>query len=153
MPMKLSRWFSHSAIVALLALPLSAYEGWMTDLEAGKARAAAEGKALVIDFTGLTWCPPCKALHAEVLTSPEFDEWSKDKILVVLDFPRARDRTAEKIAADPALAQLIALKEKFGVTGFPTLIVQDSRGTELGRMIGYQKGDGPAAYLKQLAVK
>lgn len=138
---------------ALLALPLSAYEGWLTDLEAGKAQAAAEGKQLVVEFTGSTWCPPCKALHAEVLTTPEFAAWSKDKILVKLDYPRASERTPEKIAADPALAKLMRLKEEFDVPGYPTMFVFDAAGRELAKVVGYGRGDGPQKYLASLGAK
>ncbi len=149
--MKIPRLFCAATLLSLLALPLTAYEGWMTDLDAGKAKAAAEGKQLVVEFTGSTWCPPCKALHAEVLTSAEFAAYAADKVLVKIDYPRARDRTPEKVAADPALAKLIALKDQYAVTGFPTMFVYDTKGAEVAKVVGYRKGDGPAAYLKELA--
>jgi thiol:disulfide interchange protein len=151
--MKLRSLFAFGALVALSALHLSAYEGWLTDLDAGKAKAAAENKPLVVEFTGSTWCPPCKALHAEVLTSAEFAAWAKDKVLVKLDYPTSRERTPEKIAADPALAKLMQLKDQYGVPGFPTLFVFDAQGKEQGKVVGYGKGTGPAAYLAKLAVK
>lgn len=140
-------------ILLLTALPaLAAYEGWMTDLEAARARAAAENKRLVVEFTGSTWCPPCKALHAEVLTTAEFRNWSRDKVLVVLDFPRAGERTPEKIAANPDLAKLMQLKNDFDVSGFPTLFVLDPSGRVIAEQVGYRRGQGPAEYLKQLGV-
>ena len=151
--MKLLRVPAFLLLLAGLVLPASAaYEGWMTDLDAGRARAAAENKRLVVEFTGSTWCPPCKALHAEVLTSAEFKAWAQDKVLVMLDFPRAGERTPEKVAANPELAKLMKLKDEFGVSGFPTLFVFDPAGRPLGKQVGYGRGQGPAAYLKQLAV-
>lgn len=151
--MKFLRLPAFLILFASLVLPASAvYEGWMTDLEAGRAKAAAENKRLVVEFTGSTWCPPCKALHAEVLTSAEFKAWARDKVLVVLDFPRASERTPERIAADPALAKLMKLKEEFGVSGFPTLFVFDPAGRLLGQQVGYRRGQGPANYLKRLGV-
>lgn len=151
--MKPSRLLSLASLLALLVLPLHAYEGWLTDLDAGKAQAAAEGKQLVVEFTGSTWCPPCKALHAEVLTTAAFAAWAKDKVLVKLDYPRASDRTPEKVAADPALAKLMRLKDEFGVPGFPTMFVYDAQGRELAKVVGYGRGDGPAKYLAQLGAK
>lgn len=151
--MKLRSLFAFATLISLLSLPLAAYDGWLTDLDAGKAKAAAEKKLLVVEFTGSTWCPPCKALHAEVLTSAEFAAWAKDKVLVKLDYPTSKERTPEKIAADPALAKLMQLKEQYAVPGFPTLFVFDAQGKELGRQVGYGKGTGTAAYLAKLAVK
>ncbi|MBA4136393.1 MAG: thioredoxin family protein [Opitutus sp.] len=151
--MKLRSLFALAALVSLFSLPLAAYDGWLTDLDAGKARAAAENKQLVVEFTGSTWCPPCKALHAEVLTSAEFAAWAKDKVLVKLDYPTSKERTPEKIAANPELAKLMRLKEQYAIPGFPTLFVFDAHGKELGKAVGYGKGSGPAAYLAKLAVK
>lgn len=151
--MKLRSLFVFAACVSLLSLPLSAADGWLTDLDAGKAKAAAENKLLVLEFTGSTWCPPCKALDAEVLTSAEFAAWAKDKVLVKLDYPKSSERTPEKIAADPALAKLMRLKDEYAIPGFPTLFVFDAQGKELGKMVGYGKGSGPAAYLAKLGVK
>lgn len=151
--MKPSRLLSLASLLAILVLPLHAYEGWLTDLDAGKAQAAAEGKQLVVEFTGSTWCPPCKALHAEVLTTAEFAAWAKDKVLVKLDYPRASDRTPEKVAADPALAKLMRLKDEFAVPGFPTMFVYDAQGKEVAKVVGYGRGDGPAKYLAQLGAK
>lgn len=142
-----------ASLLAILVLPLFAYEGWLTDLAAGRTQAAAEGKALVVEFTGSTWCPPCKALHAEVLTTPEFAAWARDKVLVKLDYPRASERTLEKVAADPALATLMRLKEEFDVPGFPTMFVFDAQGKELAKVVGYGRGDGPEKYLAQLDAK
>lgn len=141
------------SLLALLALPLSAYEGWLTDLDAGKARAAAEGKQLVVEFTGSTWCPPCKSLHAEVLTTAEFAAWAKDRILVKLDYPRASERTPEKVAANPELAKLMRLKDAHGVTGYPTMFVYDAQGNRLAKVVGYGRGYGPQKYLAQLGAK
>lgn len=124
----------------------------MTDLEGARAKAAAENKRLVVEFTGSTWCPPCKALHAEVLSSAEFRNWSQDKVLVMLDFPRAGERTPEKVAANPDLAKLMQLKKDFDVGGFPTLFVLDPTGRVIAEQVGYRRGQGPAEYLKQLGV-
>ena len=44
-----------------------AEEGWLVDFEKAKAQAAKEGKPILMEFTGSDWCPPCKALHKNVL--------------------------------------------------------------------------------------
>ncbi len=151
--MNLPRLLRSALLFTVLALPLSAYEGWMTDIAAAKAKAKAEGKQLVLEFTGSTWCPPCKALHAEVLTSAEFAAFAADKVLALVDYPRAKDRTPEKIAADPELARIIALKDEYNVPGFPTMFVFDAKGQELAKVVGYEKGAGPASYIGELTKK
>ena len=44
-----------------------AEEGWLVDFEKAKTQAAKEGKPILMEFTGSDWCPPCKALHKNVL--------------------------------------------------------------------------------------
>ncbi len=135
----------------LLGSGLAATEaGWGTDLEAGKTRAAKEGKALVVYFTGSAWCPPCKLLHAELLPSKAFGDFAKAKVLVMLDYPPLSGRSEEKVKADPALAALMKTKGEYRITGFPTMVVLAADGRELGRKMGYDKGKPPEAYLADL---
>lgn len=151
--MKLLRLLTLS-VFALLAASLhaAANEGWMTDLDAAKARAAKEGKSLLIEFTGSKWCPPCKALHAKVLTTPEFAAFSKNLVLVALDFPPSSERTPEKVAANPELAKLMALKTAYEVPGFPTMLLYNPQGKQLAKVVGYG-GDSPQSYLAELGAK
>jgi len=111
--------------------------------------AAKEKKELLLEFTGSTWCGPCIALHKEVLTGKEFAAFSRDFVLVALDYPTFAERAPEKVAANPALARLMAIKEKYGVPGFPTMIRFDAEGREVARTVGYD-GSG-AKYLALLA--
>lgn len=135
----------------LLGSALAATEpGWGTDLQAGKAQAAKEGKALVVYFTGSTWCPPCKLLHAELLPSRAFAEFAKVKVLVMLDYPPLSGRSEEKVKANPALAALMQIKGQYSIAGFPTMVVLGADGRELGRKMGYDKGKPPEAYLADL---
>ena len=62
---------------------------WGSDLAAAQARAKTSGKLVFIDFTGSDWCPPCMALHDNVLTQTEFLDYAdKNLELVEIDFPR-----------------------------------------------------------------
>jgi protein disulfide-isomerase len=134
-----------------LGLTLAAAAGpWQTDLEQAKQQAARENKPLLVDFTGSTWCPPCQALDAEVLNTDAFASWSRNYILVKLDFPPARERTEEKVRSNPELQQLMRLKDEYSVRGFPTVIIVEPNGNERARVVGYSRGQGPAAYLRQL---
>jgi|TARA_B100000959_G_C14514297_1_gene432655 thiol-disulfide isomerase/thioredoxin len=105
---------------------------WGSDLDAAQARAKTSGKLVFIDFTGSDWCPPCMALHDNVLTQPEFlDYAAKNLELVEIDFPQNKpiDRAVE--LANKSLA------EKYKVQSFPTLIVMDAAGKILHRDEGY----------------
>lgn len=144
-------------LFAWLALGVVAFAAdggaWMSDLDAAKAKAAAEKKPLIIDFTGSAWCPPCKALNKTVFASPEFAQFSKNVVLLALDFPPASERnTPEKIKANASLAKLMALKDQYGVTGFPTVFYFDPSGKEVSKIVGYDS-ETPAEYLAKLTGK
>ncbi len=131
-------------LLALLLAPVAALasEGWLTDLDAAKKQAAAEKKDILIDFTGSDWCGWCIKLDKEVFSTPEFKA-QKDFVLVSLDFPRKKEIPAEAKAKNEALMQ------KWGVQGFPTIILTNAAG-EAYAQTGYQDG-GPVKYLAHLA--
>ena len=149
MLMKIPRVLSIGLFFALAVGLRAASESWMTDLDAAKARAAKEPKRLLIEFTGSTWCPPCKALHAKVLTSSEFTAFSKDLVLVALDFPPSSERTPEKIKASPELARLMRIKGEYQAPGFPTVLLYDAQGKQLSKVVGYD-GSSASVYLATL---
>jgi len=84
------------------------------------AAAQESGKPIYL-YWGAEWCPPCHAISATVFKSTEFIERSKLFIPVYLD-------------GDKENAQ--AYGEKFGVLGYPTMLVLDSDGNELTRIPG-----------------
>jgi thiol:disulfide interchange protein len=58
-------------IASWALLQVSAAEGdWLTDLSKAQAKAKTEKKLVLMDFNGSDWCPPCKALRKNVLSSP-----------------------------------------------------------------------------------
>ena len=146
--------FRFIAVGLALIVSLHAAEPvWLTDLDTAREQAAREHKQILLYFTGSTWCPPCIALHHEVLATPEFTEYAKNFVLVALDFPRLRDRTPEKITANPALKKRMELKERYGVAGYPTLLVLTSTGEDKGRVFGYEQGMGSQKFLAPLTAK
>lgn len=126
---------------------------WLTDLAEAKKIAAKEKKPILIYFTGSTWCGPCKLVHGEVLPTPAFAEFSKKHVLVMLDYPPFSERSEEKVKANPALAKRMEFKDRYKVSGFPTMIVLSPTGEEKARRTGYGKGLGPEAYLADLMTK
>ena len=117
---------------------------WLTDMPKAVAQAKAEHKMVFVDFTGSDWCGWCKKFKAEVLTQPEFTTYAaKNLVLVELDYPHKIAQSAELKQANKALSI------KYGVDGFPTLLLLNADGKELGRQGGYSKG-GPAAFIAKL---
>jgi thioredoxin-related protein len=140
--------YTLAAFVALMiaALPALAAPKWYTDLDEAKAVAAKENKPLLVDFTGSDWCGYCIKLHAEVFDKPEFAEFAKGYVLVELDFPNKKPQPPEEKAKNKAT------QAKFGVSGFPTVLLLDAKtGEAYGRQSGYGPGSGPKAYIEKLS--
>lgn len=137
--------FSALAACSLLAAPPM----WQSDLSVARHQAMKTRTPVLLLFTGSEWCSYCIQLEKEVLSTPAFAAWAEKAILVKLDYPAKTERSPEKLAANKALADLVALKEAYKVPGFPTAIWLDANGQELARAISYKKGTGPKAYLTQ----
>jgi protein disulfide-isomerase len=117
---------------------------WLTDLDEAKKVATKENKKLLVDFTGSDWCGYCIKLHKEVFATPEFEKFAKDYVLVELDFPKRKEQPAAEKAKNQAA------QKKYGVNGFPTVIIMNTSGKVLNRAEGYSPDSGPSAYLPQL---
>lgn len=130
------------ALLALVGTAMAG-DGWMTDFEAAKAKAAAENKPMLLDFTGSDWCGWCIKLDKEVFSKDAFKTYATDSlILVELDFPN------KKSISDELKAQNEALAEKYGIRGFPTIVILSADGEEIDRT-GYRRG-GAEAYVEHL---
>ncbi len=118
---------------------------WLTDFEAAKQRAAAEGKPLFVLFTQSDTLPPSK-LESELLASPEFAAFAADRlVLVYVDFPRQEALlSAEQTAANKFMA------EKYGISrdDLPAVLLMDEQGNEIGKT-GYRK-ISPDKYIERL---
>ncbi len=128
-----------------ITLPASAEvpEGWTSDFEAARETASAEAKPLLLMFTGSDWCVWCKRMHREILDTKTFRQWAADNLLLVyVDFPRQDYRSREVIRQNKKL------DERYGVSGYPTLVLVDDTGRELGRF-SYMEG-GPKTFIRAL---
>ncbi len=129
-----------------LAQPSIEGDVWMDDFDKAVEVAKKEGKSLLVDFTGSDWCGWCIKLHEEVFAHEEWESVvTKDYVLVALDFPRGEDAKAKV----PNPERNDELSKKYGVRGFPTILLMTADGDVFGQT-GYQKG-GPAAYLEHMA--
>ena len=122
---------------------LSAKPGWLTNYEQAQKEAQEKHRLLLMDFTGSDWCGWCIMLDKEVFSKPEFKEYaSKHLVLLELDFPRAKRMPPEVTAQNERLMM------KYGIQGFPTVVVFDSSGKPVGAL-GYEAG-GPKVFIAHL---
>lgn len=116
---------------------------WTSDYDAALKQSAKEGRPVLLDFTGSDWCIWCHRLDAEIFDQPAFREYAKQSlILVEVDFPQHKKLSKELIT------QNFSLQAEFHVEGYPTIVVVDSKGKELGRL-GYMEG-GAKTFVRSL---
>jgi len=132
-------------LVSLFALgALHAAEAtWLTDYDAALKQAAAEKKPVLIDFTGSDWCGWCIRLDKEVFSQKEFVDYAAaNLVLLKLDFPHKKELPAAEKAQNEKLAK------KYKIEGFPTIIVLNPAGKQIGEL-GYEEG-GAANWIASL---
>lgn len=114
---------------------------WETNFDVAKVKAQKSNKPILMLFTGSDWCPPCKALKKDVLNSSMFKEKSKVFVLLLVDFPKNKER----ISSQQANANK-ELNMAYGVRSFPTLIAVDYKGNVIDKIKNYNSNDGANKY-------
>jgi thioredoxin-related protein len=91
---------------------------WNEDYAKAYNMSQVTEKPMLIAFVGSDWCPWSQKLAREILEDPEFlSEMQKEMILLWIDFP-------ERLSiSDERKIQNHELKERFGVTELPTLVL------------------------------
>jgi len=133
------------AILMVLGFAATVFgaDGWLTDFEAAKKLAAEKNLPILADFSGSDWCGWCIKLDKEVFSMDAFKAYAKDNVVLFLaDFPSRKAQPAE------VKKQNEALKRKYAIRGFPTVLLLDEEGEILERT-GYQAG-GPENYVKHI---
>jgi thiol-disulfide isomerase/thioredoxin len=116
---------------------------WGTDLPGALSQAQSQNKLVLMDFTGSDWCPWCMKLDHAVFSTSQFAAYAQNKLeLVRVDFLRNTPQSDEVKQANAALAS------RYHVDGYPTCILLDPSGKELGRQVGYPEG-GPDAFIAE----
>lgn len=128
---------------SVFSLILSAEDQWLSNFEVAKKQAAKKKVPILVDFTGSDWCGWCVKLKKEVFSKEAFKNYAeKNLVLLKLDFPR------NKKLPEETRNQNIKLMQKYGVRGFPTILILDSKGKVLGKT-GYKAG-GADNYIKHI---
>lgn len=136
-------FFLAICVTASVSLAADKESAWLTDHATALQQAKQEKKLLVMDFTGSDWCSWCKKLNKEVFSKQEFLDYAKDNlVLLEVDFPNSKPQSKELKKANEAL------QKKYNVEGYPTLIILDSDGKQVGTM-GYEAG-GPVPFVAKL---
>ena len=116
---------------------------WLENYTEALAAAKSLKRPVFIDFTGSDWCGWCIRLDREVFSQKAFIKYAKnDLVLLKLDFPQ-RKKLSEALQK-----QNMELAKKFGIRGFPTIVIVDAEGKEIART-GYRPG-GDKKYVKYL---
>jgi thioredoxin-related protein len=134
-----------AAMVGCLWLEVQAADlNWSTDLPKAQAQAKIDKKMVLLDFTGSDWCGWCIKFDKETLSTDKFADYAKAHLeLVTLDFPN------KKPQSDALKSANAALQKKYSVDGFPTFVLLNADGKEIGRQVGYAPG-GPDAFITKL---
>ncbi|OQX17557.1 MAG: hypothetical protein BWK80_39490 [Desulfobacteraceae bacterium IS3] len=88
---------------------------WMTDEASALARAGAEKKPVIMDFSA-EWCAACKKLERETFTDPAIIAASGRFVCVRIDCTN----TADPIVRD--------MQKKYNIIGLPTILFLNSEG-------------------------
>ncbi len=106
---------------------------WLLDIDEALAISQKEHKPVLIYFTGSDWCPPCKMLKADFFNTAEFEDRSKNFVLLMVDIPRKVD-VISKEQKEKNL-KLVSQYNKAG--GYPNLVALNSKGEVIGELGGY----------------
>jgi len=111
-----------SLLAVLFVLPSClAQVAWAESYEDALKQAAVEKKFLVVDISA-SWCGFCRKMAREVYPDPEFVSFSRHQVFV-------------RLFADTS-PEGKTLAGKFMVRGFPTIVVLNAKGEEVGRIVG-----------------
>lgn len=134
--------FVVAVFLGAMAFAYAGGSGWLTDFKEAQKKAQKEKKLILVDFSGSNWCMWCKALDSEVFSKKEFLDFAKKHfVLLQIDFPQGQKLKKQNIE----------LAQKYGITGFPTVLVLNDKG-EVIVATGYQRG-GVKNYIKFLTEK
>lgn len=130
-------------VCLLFSAAVNAQE-WNTDFSLAKKKAAAEGKNILLVFSGSDWCARCIELEKKVWQTPEFKAEAEMRwVLLRADFLQKKGNPEPVDVNDMKMI----LAEKYNRHGFfPYIVLLDKNGKVLGST-GYEDFDAVNEYL------
>lgn len=110
----------------------------MPDMDSALARAKAENRCVLVDFTGLDWCTACIYLKNHILNAPAFEkEFGEQLLLTSVDFPRTPELVAkiskqERVRRESMLAA-------YRIESLPGVVLMDADNMPFGVIYGARR--------------
>lgn len=115
---------------------------WLYDYETSLVLAQYTKKIVLAHFTSSDTSRYCQYLEKEVYSKFQFIHWAnKRAVLLKVDFPYYTS------LPECTGLQYKALKEKYKITCYPTVLGLRPDGSEIGRLEGYYPGTGVSDWL------
>ena len=109
--------------------------------ESAAAAARGDSKPLLYDFTA-AWCPPCHRLDTE--------GWQDSSIASLVNASYIPARVVDREREDGKNpAWIDELQKRYKVSAFPTLVVADADGREIGKLEGYSGKERLVRFLEE----
>lgn len=126
-------------------------ESWGEDFMAAQTKAKIEGKDVMLIFSGSDWCLPCIKLKKEILTTDAFENFAKDKLVLInADFPKKKKNKAKQSLI--VQGQNVNLAKKYNPEGYyPRVLIFDQQG-KIKADMGYEPVS-PEEYVKLIKSK
>lgn len=100
-------------------------------------QAAAERKLVFMDCKTI-WCGPCRAMAKNVFTLPRVGEYFASRFVPLM--------------MDMETGEGPDLSRRYKVKAYPTMLVLDAEGNELGRVVGYRDAEGLLGELDKILI-
>ena len=95
---------------------------WLSSVDKALAKASDEDRLILVDLYA-DWCGWCKKLEEEVFSSPAFQEFTRDFVLLRVDTEDGGEGTR--------------LQQKFDAYSLPTTLILDSDKVKIGEVMGF----------------
>jgi len=152
----LCQWRQAAVVLTLMLLAASACQSipaaenrhpavvWMTSYEEALAASQQTGHPILTVFTGSDWCPHCKTLEDNVLSTEAFRSWTDAKVvLLMIDLPQAGISQAVRSERSQVCIQ-------YGIRTFPSVLLLGPDGKRLAGQSGYN-GQSATVWIAQMA--
>ncbi|MCD7963811.1 MAG: thioredoxin family protein [Rikenellaceae bacterium] len=90
-------------------------------MEEAKSQAAKEDKLIFVDIY-TTWCGPCKTMSEKIFPQKEVGDYFNSNFI--------------NVKFDAERGEGIQVAKNYNVTAYPTFLILDKEGKEVGRVVG-----------------